>query len=167
MKGPQACITLLTDASSCHLNGLATWSAWAKYRPDTPTMRRSGAVRSDDSNDLKDMVYNEAYAIVEGIRAAAEQFKPPDGTLIVIQTDNETTRRLIAGEGKPSFRKKYRTTATQFDLAIASTGLRPSIRLVRGHKGTTTPGNAVNTWCDRECRRLLKAMRAELATPQT
>jgi hypothetical protein len=37
------------------------------------------------------------------------------------------------------------------------------MRHVKGHKGTVTPRNAVNTWCDKERKRLLAKARAAVS----
>jgi hypothetical protein len=36
-------------------------------------------------------------------------------------------------------------------------------RHVHGHKGVVTPRNAVNTWCDSECRELMRLARGGLS----
>jgi hypothetical protein len=50
---------------------------------------------------------------------------------------------------------------------VAAADVVVEFRHVGGHKGTVTPRNAVNTWCDGECRRLMRAARAALLGPQS
>jgi serine/threonine-protein kinase RIO1 len=56
-------------------------------------------------------------------------------------------------------------TAT-YETRIASTGIAVEFRHVSAHKGVVTPRNAVNTWCDKECRRLMRLARDAVSADQ-
>ncbi|HUB45479.1 MAG TPA: RNase H family protein [Acetobacteraceae bacterium] len=153
-------ITLFTDASYCDRLRIGAYAAWAKA--DGRTVRHSGVLRQAvTSSSLA-----ETMALVNGIFVALAAMRPPVASKIIAQTDCLTAIHALTGMlRKATTIKQYETVVTAYRDKIAATGINVEFRHVSGHKGTVTPRNAVNTWCDAECRRLLRAARATASKP--
>jgi hypothetical protein len=148
-------ITMFTDCSYNRQLRRATWAAWAKA--DGVTIRVSGVLRAkvDQSGD------GEIAAIANGLAAVKRAFAPPHGSKIIAQTDStEAIHALRCGNHVRSFSQ----AAVQYALAFVSdNGWRLELRHVKGHCGAKTPRHAVNTWCDKECSRLMGKLLATSA----
>lgn len=154
-------ITLFTDASYCHRTRVAAYAVWANT--DGRTVRHSGV--------LKQLVPHsalaETMALVNGIYLTIAAMRPPAASKIIAQTDclgaihalNGTVRRARAV-------RQFAAVVTAYQQKIAAAGIMVEFRHVSGHRGTVTPRNAVNTWCDAECHRLMRQARAALLTPR-
>ena len=92
---------------------------------------------------------------------------PKKGDKILVQTDSvEAIHALRCG----AHVRPIATAAVKHVKALQEAhGFTYILRHVKGHKGAATPRNAVNTWCDRECRRLMGTLLAgnadQLALP--
>ena len=153
-----ALITMFTDASFSRKHNRGTWAAWAKM--NGTVMRRSGILR--DAIFAPEIA--ELSAIANGLVALRQQWGDTVGPKVIIQTDcknaidricrkakeNEHTERLVV------FILEY---ATQHKLLL-------DLRHVKAHKGTATPRNAVNTFCDEECKRQMGLLLEQLRQPQ-
>jgi hypothetical protein len=137
-------VTLFTDAGL--KDSLGTWAAWAKYATGYATMRASGVITIPCFNSN----FAELCSVANGLYCAIRFFEPPRRTRIIIQCDNTNALAMIAS---PTVDGRYhdphkviRDLKNKFNLILVP-------RHVGAHRGTDTPRNAVNTWCDRECRR--------------
>ncbi len=72
--------------------------------------------------------------------------------------------RAAVGE---STARQFAAVVTAYQQKIAAAGIEVEFRHVSGHRGTVTPRNAVNTWCDAECYRLMRQARAARLTPRS
>jgi len=150
-------ITLFTDASYCSRTRIAAYAAWAKA--DGRTLRRSGVLRQPAANST----LAETMALVNGIHLAIAGMQPPPASRIIAQTDCLTAiEALTGGFTNPKAIRQYADIVAAYRLRIDAARVVVEFRHVGGHKGTVTPRNAVNTWCDTECRRLMRAARLEL-----
>ncbi len=61
---------------------------------------------------------------------------------------------------------RFAAVAAAYQTRIASTGIVVEFRHVTGHMGVATPRNAVNTWCDKECRKLMRLAREAVLSGQ-
>jgi len=148
-------ITLFTDAGYRPDLKRGTWAAW--YKAEGQTFRRSGILRSE-------ILYSadaELMAIANAFYYIRRDLKPSGKDKIILQTDcMEAIAAIKAGNHiRPKAREAVITinslwTAAEFSL---------DMRHVNGHKGTATPRNAVNTWCDKECQRKMKELVKSLA----
>jgi ribonuclease HI len=140
-------ITMFTDASYSSTLKRATWAVW--FRCDGTTHRRSGYVKHSvtQSGD------GEIAAIVNGMHQVYTVLNPPPGSKLIIQTDSaEAIHAYRCGNHV----RPYCNQVIAYGLRLtASQRWVLDFRHVKGHKGTQTPRNAVNTWCDGECRRLM------------
>lgn len=150
-------ITLFTDASHCRETNLAAYAVWAKA--NGRVVRHVGMLRERVAgSDLA-----ETMAVVNGIHIALTALQPEPGSKIIAQTDCITAIVALGREAKKGkTRRKFAGIRTAYLAAIAAAGITVELRHVKGHKGMVTPRNAVNTWADRECRRLMRQARAEL-----
>jgi ribonuclease HI len=151
-------ITLFTDAGFCPDRKIGTWAAWAKCNGVTSMV--SGALRGNvEGSDIAEM-----RALVNGVCAVLARIKPPRGSRIIAQTDCQSAINAMLGTGykKKQAKHRVRHATDEMRKRLTAAGVQIKYRHVPGHLGMATPRNAVNTWCDRECTRLLRQARAEL-----
>ena len=149
-------ITLFTDASYCHRSRIGAYAAWAKT--DGRTLRHSGLLRQPAANST----LAETMALVNGIHLAIAGMRPPPASRIIAQTDCLTAIDALAGRfTNPRTIQHYARIVAAYRERVDAAGVVVEFRHVGGHRGTVTPRNAVNTWCDTECRRLMRAARLE------
>jgi ribonuclease HI len=153
-------ITLFTDASYCDRSRVGAYAAWAKA--DGRTVRHSGVLKQPvPSSSLA-----ETMALVNGIHLAIAAMRPPSSSKIIAQTDCLTAIQALTGMLKRAQAiRDYAAVIAAYRDKVAAAGVVVEFRHVRGHKGTVTPRNAVNTWCDGECRRLMRAARTAVLGP--
>ncbi|MSP02927.1 MAG: hypothetical protein EXR07_18070 [Acetobacteraceae bacterium] len=148
-------ITLFTDASHCQKTHVAAYAAWAKA--DGRTVRRAGILK----DRVPDSSIAEAQALVNGLCFALAALKPPPASKIIAQTDCIGAIAALTGQlRKQRSVIRFAPMTAIFNERIAATGIEVEFRHVSGHKGVVTPRNAVNTWCDGECRKLMRQARA-------
>ena len=148
-----ALVTLFTDASFSHKHNRGTWAARAKHKG--ATMRRSGIIKAT----LPNSDVAELSAIANGL-VCVKQTWAEAGSKIIIQTDSRNAINAINGG-------KYGFAAMEPILAfiknfVLDMGWTLDLRHVKGHKGTATRRNAVNTFCDAECRRQMALLLSQL-----
>jgi serine/threonine-protein kinase RIO1 len=147
-------ITLFTDASHCATTHVAAYAAWAKA--DGRTVRRAGVLKER----VPDSSMAEAQAIVNGLWFVLAALSPPPGSRIIAQTDCQSAIWALTGKlRKQKSVARYALITAAYETRIASTSIAVEFRHVSAHKGVVTPRNAVNTWCDKECRRLMRLAR--------
>jgi ribonuclease HI len=155
-------ITLFTDASYCNRTQVGAYAVWAKT--DGRTVRHSGV--------LKELVPSsalaETMALVNGIYVTIAAMRPPAASKIIAQTDCLGAIQALSGMLRRAHAvRQFAATVNAYQQKIAASGVTVEFRHVSGHRGTVTPRNAVNTWCDEECRRQMRAARAALLAPQS
>jgi hypothetical protein len=154
-------ITLFTDASYCSHSRVAAYAAWAKA--DGRTVRHSGVLRQPVPNSSM----AETMGLVNGIHLAIAAMRPPVASKIIAQTDCLGAIQALSGMLKRAqVIRQYEAVVATYRDKVAASGVVVEFRHVGGHNGTVTPRNAVNTWCDGECRRLMRAARQELLDPR-
>ena len=147
-------ITLFTDASYCSRSRVGAYAAWAKA--DGRTVRHSGVLKQTVENSS----LAETMALVNGICVALAAMRPPAESKIIAQTDCLAAIHALSGMlRKTRTIRQYESIVAAYREKVAAAGIVVEFRHVAGHKGTVTPRNAVNTWCDGECRRLMWAAR--------
>lgn len=152
-------ITLFTDASHCAETHVAAYAAWAKA--DGRTVRRAGVLKEP----VPDSAIAEAQALVNGLCFVLAAFAPEVDSKIIAQTDCLAAIAALTGQlRKPKALVRFASVTAAYQTRIAATGIAVEFRHVTAHKGVVTPRNAVNTWCDSECRKLMRlARRAALS----
>jgi ribonuclease HI len=147
-------ITLFTDASHCAKTHVAAYAAWAKT--DGRTVRRAGVLKEA----VPDSSVAEAQALVNGLCFALAVLKPGADSRIIAQTDCLAAIAALTGQlRKQKSLARFAPVTAAYQTRIASTGIVVEFRHVTAHKGVATPRNAVNTWCDTECRKLMRLAR--------
>jgi hypothetical protein len=148
-------ITLFTDASHCTQTHVAAYAVWAKA--EGRTIRRTEILKERPS----DSAVAEAQALVNGLCIALATLKPPPGSKIIAQTDCLSAIAALTGQLKKSRAiARFVSVTSAYASRVACTGVAVEFRHVGAHKGVVTPRNAVNTWCDKECRRLMRLARS-------
>jgi hypothetical protein len=152
-------ITLFTDASHCARTHVGAYAVWAKA--DGRTIRRAGVLREH----VPDSSVAETQALVNGLCFALAALSPPPASKIIAQTDCLLAIWALSGQlRKPKSVARYALIKAEYETRFASAGIAVEFRHVSAHKGVVTPRNAVNTWCDRECRRLMRLARDAVAS---
>lgn len=147
-------ITLFTDASHCMKTHIAAYAAWAKT--DGRTVRRAGVLKEPVPNST----VAEAQALVNGLWFALAALKPGPDLRIIAQTDCLAAIAALTGQlRKQKSMARFAPVTAAYQTRIAATGIVVEFRHVTAHKGTATPRNAVNSWCDTECRKLMRLAR--------
>ena len=150
-------ITMFTDASHCSKTKIAAYAIWAKVNGGT--IRHSSLFRAP----LPDSTMAETMALVNGIHVVIAKLSPPPRSRILAQTDCLSAIALLAGPiRRGRTREKYAEIVQRYETAVAAGELSVEFRHVGGHEGFRSPRNSVNTWCDRECRALLRRARREV-----
>jgi ribonuclease HI len=147
-------ITLFTDASHCAKTHVAAYAVWAKM--DGRTVRRAGVLKEP----VRDSSVAEAQALVNGLCFALTALKPGADSRIIAQTDCLAAIAALTGQlRKQKSMARFAPVIAAYQTRIAATGIMVEFRHVAAHKGVSTPRNAVNTWCDTECRKLMRLAR--------
>ena len=152
--GGRMLITLFTDASYCSRTQIAAYAAWAKA--DGYTVRHAGVFKAR----VTDSSIAEAQALVNGLCFALARLRPGAPSKIIAQTDCLVAIHALTGHfRKARAIKRYAPIVATYAERVSRPGLAVEFRHVSAHKGTITPRNAVNTWCDEACRTLLRQAR--------
>lgn len=149
-------MSLFTDASFCPDTRVAAWAAWMRW--DGGCHRFSGPFRENPSGPTQ----AEAMAVVNGLFLAVEAIRPAPKSKVLIQSDCLMAIDVFSPDWKPRREKSavaFGPIVERFHSIVRESGLIVSLRHVRGHRGTATARNAVNTWCDLASRREMKAAR--------
>lgn len=137
-------VTMFTDASWNSKHRRGTWAMWAKLNGHT--IRYSGIIKSP----MPQSGTAELSAIANGLFVVKSRFDPCPDSLIIVQTDSaESIAALQIGSHN---RRQDLELVQYINKMIMDNGWRLDVRHVKAHKGTATRRNAVNTWCDKECR---------------
>jgi ribonuclease HI len=140
-------VTMFTDASWNRKTHQAVWASWAKLNGET--IRNSGQLKST----VPQIGTAELVAIANGLYCISKQFQHAKGDKILIQTDSLEAIHAINGQEHP--RAQDRAIVVHIKAFAETHGWLLELRHVKGHRGTSSPRHAVNTWCDKECRRLM------------
>jgi serine/threonine-protein kinase RIO1 len=147
-------VTLFTDASHCGRTHVAAYAVWAKA--DGYTIRHARVLKQR----VPDSSVAEAQAIVNGLCFAIAVLRPLPGSKIIAQTDCMAAISALTGKlAKRKSIERYASITSIYAARIVSSGVAVEFRHVSAHRGVATPRNAVNTWCDKECRRLMRLAR--------
>jgi ribonuclease HI len=133
--------SIFTDASYDHKTKVAGYAVWFRHKDSDPT-RLSGS-----SLDIKDNNHAEALAIQVAIDHFLEKNIDLTDVIVIIQSD--CTTALDWFKAKPNPLSSLNPKSVVF-------------RHVKGHQGTVTKRNAVNTWCDRESRHQMRTLRKQV-----
>jgi ribonuclease HI len=149
-------ITLFTDISLDQRRGIGVYAVWAKE--SGRTFRESGRFKEP----VSDSNYAETAAIINGLYLVIKHFQPEPGSKIIAQSDSTNALYILKDNRPGAWVTQAQHLVERRDAILAGRGIEVDYRHVQGHKGTRTPRHAVNTWCDRECRRLLRLHRKGL-----
>ena len=155
-------ITIFSDASYCPDTGVGAWAAWAKY--DGNRMREAGKFRTLAINST----HAEMMAIVNALHTAMQHFQP-HGATVLIQTDSIDAISRLSGytskKGKKETSFAVQPAVDQFREIVAKYKISICMKHVRAHVRDMTPREAVNDWCDRTAKALMREARKEYLQP--
>ena len=150
-------ITLFTDCSFSYRLSRGTWAAW--FKVDGKTYRYSGTLREQIAQSAE----GELRALANGLHYIKKTLAAPSGTKIIAQMDSVEAINAIRSKAHP--RPQAKETVDYILAILTAEHWRLVLRHVKGHQGNATPRSAVNSWCDRECRRLMGELLAATNTP--
>jgi ribonuclease HI len=149
-------ITLFSDISFCHQTGVGAYAWWAKVNGQT--FRGGGVFREL----IRDSNVAEVYGLINAIYASINEIKPIPGSKYIAESDSGVAISIL--QGKSGGTRLENTVLRQMmDQKLAKHALQVEYRHVSAHKGDATPRNAVNSWCDRTARALMRQRRRTLA----
>lgn len=151
-------VTMFTDASWNHRTNIGVWVMWAKLNGNT--IRYSGQLRLP----VAQIGTAELSAIANGLYCIKRYFACEADSKIIAQTDSLEAILAIKNDKHP--RQDDRNLVAYIKEFIATHGWQLDLRHVKGHKGAATPRNAVNTWCDKECKRRMSLALASIESQQ-
>jgi len=146
---------MFTDASFNARLRRATWASWIKH--NGTTFRDSGIVVAEcaQSGD------GELAAIANGLHKCKHHLGPLAGARIIAQTDSQEAIDALRKREHP---RRYAHEVTRWILFFTvQHNVRVEFRHVKGHKGMQDRRSAVNTWCDKECKRQMGLLLAQAA----
>lgn len=151
-------VTMFTDAGWSKTHSLGVWAMWAKC--NGRTIRHSGQLKGP----ITQSGHAELAAIANGLTVVAKTLTLPRWSRIIVQTDSEEA--LLALRRK-THKHRGSNMAVGYILRLAYTQqYKLDLRHIKGHTAANTPRQAVNHWCDTECKRqmtlALRAIQPEL-----
>ena len=148
-------ITLFTDASFSRRHGRGTWAAW--FKANGATFRFSGIIRAQltQSGDA------ELAALANGLVCVVRTLAPSANDKIIAQLDSAEAIGAVRFHNHP--RPYVQAVLGHIAELRKRCGFALDLRHVKGHRGDDTPRSAVNSWCDKECRRRMGELLASLA----
>lgn len=132
-------VTVFTDASHCDLTNVSGWAVWIKYGSPAVTVRLSGVTdQAPGSNGA------EVFAIRRALDYLERHREVLSGAKVIIQSDSSSA--ILKCEFAARTLKRHGAEKVE-------------LRWVKGHQGARCPRSAVNTWCDKEARKLMRKER--------
>lgn len=137
---PGLFITLIADASFCHVTKAYGWCFWIKHgSPATTIVKSGGGVGIANSGEA------ELEALMQGLREIEALGTGMHKKYIVVQSD--CTGALTRLD-------------TRLKELVALGAGKAYTKHVKGHQGNKTPRNAVNTLCDRNAGKQMHKYRS-------
>ena len=131
-------ITLFTDAGHCPDRKVGVWAAWAKE--SGKTLRKAGIL----TGTVPHSGGAEMKALHNGLFLVERVMNPPAGSRVICQTDSDEVLRALEFLKHPRDEMPALARRLHADYGEARAWTL-NFRHVKGHKGTATPRNAVNT----------------------
>jgi ribonuclease HI len=151
---PPRCATVIADASFCPNTKAAGYAIWIKC--DGATTRHAGAFKAP----VHSAADAETRALANGIIGAIAVHGLRGGDIIVAQTDCTRAIDVLSGRNRRPRKHEAEVAAAVRNAQQTPTGrIEIRFRHVPGHKGNVTPRNAVNEWCDREAKNVMRKNR--------
>lgn len=153
-------ITLFSDAGLCPRTRVSSWGVW--MRSERGIVRYGGIFKKPISppNHSPDVILAEVAAAINGVVVGISSGLIQKGDHVLIQTDNAQVGNVLTGwkpKGMASDRRAYyQQTSDTFAALLERHGFTHEWRHVKGHKGNSTPRNAVNTYADQVASFYLK-----------
>jgi len=146
-------VSAFSDASFCHDTLAAGWAGWIKS--DRGRIYRGGVIRAGVENT------NEAEfcALGNTLALARRRGLVDRGDWLIAQTDNQRVRTVLTGATNFHLTQCEHEVVKWVEDFVKQLSLRFDIRHVKGHLGTLTPRNAVNTVCDKIARQHMRQER--------
>lgn len=137
---PGKFVTMFCDASFCPNTKACGWAVWIKHGKIPETIRVSGV-----SENIRDSIQAEYQALVEGVSILMNKLDLT-GLVVVIQSDCVgaldmiDTKDLVKVKGAQYVKHKH----------------------VKGHRGLQDARACVNTWCDKQAKVEMRAVRDKI-----
>ena len=147
-------VTAFSDASFCDQTKAAAWAGWVKS--DRGRVYKGGVIRTSVVN------CNEAEfcALANTLALAEKSGLVEIGDRMIAQTDNSRVQLVLAGTASLRLTQCEREVVKWVRNLVKRLSLHFDVRHVKGHLGTVTPRNAVNTVCDTIAKRHMRLERA-------
>jgi ribonuclease HI len=147
-------VTAFSDASFCHRTNAAAWAGWVKS--DRGRVYRGGVIRVNILNSSE----AEFCALANTLALAEKRRLLQIGDRMIAQTDSLRVQSVLSGTASLRLSQRERQVVNWVRDLVARMSLRLDVRHVKGHLGSVTPRNAVNTVCDTIARQHMRQERA-------
>lgn len=148
-------ITLFSDASFCPDTLRGAYACW--WKVDGIAQRDAGILKEGTPTSR----HAELFAMANGLWLVCNRTNPPPFSRIIAQTDCMSVIHALTGVQRRGLDKPTTDVKAFVTGLLLRHEVRVEFRHVKGHRGNTTPRNAVNSWCDKTCRGLLRLARME------
>ena len=147
-------VTAFSDASFCGETKAAAWAGWVKS--DRGRIYQGGVIRTRilNSNEAEFCALANTLALAEkgGLLEAGDR--------MIAQTDNRRVQSVLTRAASPHLTQCEQEVVKWVEDLVKRLSLRFHVRHVKGHLGSVTPRNAVNTVCDTIAKRHMRQERA-------
>lgn len=147
-------ITVFADASFCHETGAAGIAWWVR---DADRIERSAKALTFACNNSHEA---EVVALGTAILMALREFPHEPGDRLSIQSDCMGALAVFTEGRRMSDVEAAMKHRVWTAASAAGVTLHP--KHVKGHSGGGTARGSVNTWCDRNARRVMREARAKM-----
>jgi ribonuclease HI len=147
-------VTAFSDASFCEETKAAAWAGWVKS--DRGRVYKGGVIRTIvvSSNEA------EFCALANTLALAEKGGLLEIGDRMIAQTDNRRVQSVLTGVANFHLTQCEHEVVNWVQNRVKRLSLRFVVRHVKGHHGSVTPRNAVNTVCDAIARQHMRRERA-------
>lgn len=145
-------ITITTDASYCPVEKRAAYAFWISS--DLGSIKKSGMLKQCKTSGEAELMclYNAIhYFIKNGLKCE----------MLYVNTDYQAAADLMPDKMKPFSEKFIHSILRQIARILNEYGQPFIFRHVKAHVKVLKARGYVNTWCDKEAKRVLKAYRLE------
>lgn len=150
-------LTIFTDASHCPETKVGAGAFWS--RTGEHFLKRAFALGNIDQSHKAELI-TALTAITTCLDAPEYQqyFTPAaEKVLIILVTDCLYVKQVL--EGKVMADEQYRDRIRGILNRLWIGGISIKVNHVKAHSGTGEPRKWVNTWCDREAKKIMRGLR--------
>jgi len=146
-------VTAFSDASFCDGTKAAGWAGWVKS--DRGRVSTGGVIRASVMSASE----AEFCALANTLALGEKRGVLLANDWTIVQTDSLRAQLVLSGAAQYRLTPREREVVKWVERFVLRLSLRLDVRHVKGHRGTVTPRNAVNSLCDDSARKHMRQER--------